>query len=78
MVFDISKHIFVPKHSKVSEAEKERILQHYHITIKELPKILKNDAPLMKLDVKAGDVIKIERESKTSGISIYYRVVIEE
>ena len=77
MVFDVGKHIFVPKHSKVSEAEKEKILQQYNITIKELPKIFKNDAALAKLELKSGDVIKIERESKTAGRSVYYRVVVE-
>ena len=29
------------------------------------------------LNVKAGEVIKIERESKTAGKSVYYREVIE-
>ena len=77
MAFDVSKHIFVPRHSKLSEAEKEKILQHYKVTVKELPKILKDDAALNKLDVKVGDIIKIERDSKTAGSSVYYRVVVE-
>ena len=77
MTFDVNKHILVPKHSKISDAEKEKLLQVYNVTIKELPKIYKADAALAKIDTKAGDIIKIERESKTAGTSAYYRVVVE-
>lgn len=77
MAFDVSKHILVPKHSKLSDSEKNKLLEKYNINVLELPKILKEDPAIAKLDVKVGDVIKIERKSKTAGTSDYYRVVIE-
>ncbi|MFH1849225.1 MAG: DNA-directed RNA polymerase subunit H [archaeon] len=73
--FDITKHILVPKHVKLNEKEKEKILQQYGITIKELPTISKNDAMVKKLDAKPGDVIKILRKSSTAGDTAFYRGV---
>ena len=77
MVIDITSHILVPKHSKVSDSEKEALLNKFNINSKELPKITKDDPALAKLSVKPGDIIKIERPSKTAGTAVYYRVVID-
>ncbi len=77
MALDIPKHILVPVHSKVSDNEKEKILSALQTSAAQLPKIFKDDAALVKLNVKAGDIIKIERKSPTAGVSFYYRVVID-
>ncbi|MBI2656684.1 DNA-directed RNA polymerase subunit H [Candidatus Woesearchaeota archaeon] len=73
--FKVDKHILTPKHSKLGEREKAQLLEKYHVTSKELPKILKTDAALRELDAKPGDIIKITRKSPTAGDSIFYRVV---
>ncbi|MBI2134100.1 DNA-directed RNA polymerase subunit H [Candidatus Woesearchaeota archaeon] len=73
---DIKKHIFVPKHQKLSEKEKEDLLRKYNITTSELPKILKSDPMALSAAAKTGDVIKIIRNSPTSGKSVFYRVVV--
>ncbi len=72
----ISNHILIPKHSKLSQKDKKELLERYDITENELPKILASDAGLLKVSAKPGDVIKIERKSKTAGYSKFYRVVI--
>lgn len=72
----IKKHLLMPKHTKISEAEKKKVLEEYNITIKELPNIYKDDPALSEIDVEDGDVIKITRKSPTAGESIFYRVVI--
>ena len=77
MATDISKHYLVPKHTKLSDAEKGKLLDSLSISTKELPKIMKSDAAIVKLNAKESDVIKIERESKTAGKAIYYRVVVD-
>ena len=74
--FEISEHRLVPKHTKLSDKEKEELLGAYQITNKELPKIKKNDPAIASLEVKEGDVIKIVRPSLTSGESIFYRGVV--
>ncbi|RME55346.1 DNA-directed RNA polymerase subunit H [Candidatus Woesearchaeota archaeon] len=72
---DISKHILVPKHTKLSDEEVKSLLEEYNISLKQLPKILKNDPAISDLGAKPGDVIKIERHSPTVGKTYYYRVV---
>ncbi len=72
---DVTKHALIPKHSKLGEKEKKELLEKYHISLKELPKIMKDDSAIMHLDAKPGDVIKIMRESPTAGKSVFYRGV---
>ncbi len=74
--FDVSQHGLVPKHTKLSDKEKEELLAAYQITSKELPKIKKNDPGIAHLEVKEGDVIKIVRASMTAGETIFYRGVV--
>lgn len=74
--FKTDKHILIPKHSKLSDSQKEKLLEKYNISIKELPRILKTDPAIGSLDVKSGDVIKITRKSQTAGEAIFYRVVV--
>ena len=73
--FKVDKHVLTPKHSKVSDKEKESLLLRYNVTSKELPKILVTDAAIRELGTKPGDVIKITRKSQTAGESFFYRVV---
>lgn len=74
--FDITKHSFVPKHSKISEEEKTKILDKFNISIQQLPKIFESDPAIKSLSPKIGDVIKITRKSPTNKETIFYRVVI--
>ncbi len=73
--FKVDKHILTPKHLKLGEREKAQLLEKYHVTSKELPRILKTDSAIKELDVKIGDIVKIIRKSQTAGESIFYRVV---
>ena len=75
--FKVEDHILVPKHSKLSDNQKEELLKKYSITIKELPQININDPSIQDLSIKAGDVVKIERESATAGKVLYFRAVTE-
>jgi DNA-directed RNA polymerase subunit H len=74
--YDIQQHILVPEHSKLNDKEKKDLLDRYHITLKELPKIMEKDPSIAHLKVKVGDVVKIKRKSPTAGESIFYRGVI--
>ncbi|MBD3361865.1 DNA-directed RNA polymerase subunit H [Candidatus Woesearchaeota archaeon] len=73
---DITKHVLVPKHTLVSEAEKKRITDNLKLSGSELPRILKTDPALAGLKAKDGDIIKITRISRTAGETIFYRRVI--
>lgn len=73
---EITKHEFVPQHIKLSEEESLEVLKKFNISKKQLPRILKEDPVLSKLDVKRGDIIKIIRKSPTADEALFYRVVI--
>ena len=73
---DIRKHVLIPKHSKLSEKEKEEVLKRYNTTTDDFPRILKRDAALQGMNVKFGDLIKIVRKSSTAGETVFYRVVV--
>ena len=75
--FKVDKHTLTPKHSKLSDKEKQALFERYKVTQKELPKIFKTDAALRELDPKVGDVIKIIRISPTAGQTFFYRVVAD-
>ena len=73
---DVSTHILVPKHVKLSEEEKKELLEEYNISLKQLPKITKSDPAIEHMETETGDVIKIIRKSPARGEINYYRVVI--
>jgi DNA-directed RNA polymerase subunit H len=75
-IYQAKLFCLVPKHSKLSEKDKKALLDKYKISVYDLPLIKKDDAAISDLDVKAGDVVKITRESPTAGESIFYRCVI--
>ena len=73
----ISQHSLVPKHSKLSDKEKESLLSKHSLSSYALPKILKDDPAIGGLNLKAGDIVKIERVSLTAGTAYYFRVVFD-
>jgi len=68
-------HILQPKHSKLSEKEAKETLSKFNISVNQLPMIKLID-PALPPGSKVGDMIRIERKTKT-GKSFYYRVVVE-
>ncbi|MBW2971208.1 DNA-directed RNA polymerase subunit H [Candidatus Woesearchaeota archaeon] len=72
------EHELVPKHELLSQADKEKLLEKYSVSVNQLPQISKNDAAISHLDVTAGDIIKITRKSSTAGSSVFFRVVTDE
>lgn len=72
--FKVADHILVPEHTVLNDKEKRALLDKYHITIKELPKIIIKDTALDGLKVKLGDVVKIVRNAP-SGTSYFFRRV---
>ena len=76
--FDISKHVLVPKHQKMSAEEKQKVFEKYNVTMREMPKISKKDPALRELNIKPGDLIKITRPSATAGEFEFFRVVADE
>ncbi|HJN56670.1 MAG: DNA-directed RNA polymerase subunit H [Candidatus Woesearchaeota archaeon] len=75
--FKVDKHILIPKHTKLGDKHKEKLLEKYNISINGLPRILKTDPGIISLGAKPGDIIKITRQSQTSSEAVFYRVVVD-
>ena len=74
--FDVTKHVLVPQHKKVSEKDRAVLVKQYSETLRELPKILITDPAIQHLEIKEGDVIRVERKSMTAGTTVFYRRVV--
>jgi DNA-directed RNA polymerase subunit H len=73
--FDLFEHELVPKHWIASDEEIELVLSHYKINKSQLPRISFDDPAVKVLGALRGQVLRIERDSLTSGNSYYYRLV---
>ena len=74
----VTRHILIPTHIKLSAKQRDEVLAKYNISLKELPKIKKDDPAIARLNVKEGDIVKIIRKSPTAGETEFYRGVISE
>lgn len=74
--FEIQMHKLVPKHTKLSDEEAQKLLEQFNISLRQLPKIFKTDPAIKDFDTKPGDVIRIERISPVVGKTNFYRVVV--
>jgi DNA-directed RNA polymerase subunit H (RpoH/RPB5) len=76
LMVNIIDNILVPKHIVLTEEEVEQFKKEFGVKKKEMGKILSTDPMARYYGMKAGDIVKIERPSITSGISIYYRICV--
>lgn len=77
LMFNPTKHEFVPEHVKLTDAEAQDIMKKYMIKSKlQMPIILHNDIIAKWLGLKQGDIVKIKRYNENSGVSYYYRSCI--
>ncbi len=74
--FKVTDHFLVPEHTKLSEEEKQKLLEKHNISLKQLPMIKLTDPAIQPLGPKVGDVIRIKRWSPTSKITEFYRLVV--
>lgn len=72
----VHNHDLVPDHTLLSESELEEVLDEYDIDRTDLPKIQTSD-PALPEGADPGDVIRIERDSRTTERAIVYRLVVE-
>ena len=72
--YNVSKHVYVPKHQKMTKEEVDSVLKTYYLKSKfHLPQILESDPMSRYLGLKHGDVVKITRPSENSGQTVFYR-----
>lgn len=72
--FNILEHQYVPKHVILNDDEKKEMIKRYNILdVKNLPDISRFDPVAQAIGMRPGEICRIERPSKTSVISNYYR-----
>jgi DNA-directed RNA polymerase subunit H len=74
---DVSQHELVPDHTVLDEGALEDVLEEYNITKTDLPKIKRTDPALQDVEAGVGDVVRIERNSRTTDTAVVYRLVVE-
>ena len=75
--FNVLKHDIVPRHEIIPEKEVIEILSKYKLKTRALlPEISRFDPVAISIGMRPGDVCKITRPSKTSIISNYYRLCV--
>lgn len=75
--FNILNHTLVPKHTVLNEKEKEEFMNKYSITNPKMIPTISYFSPVsLVLGIRPGDICKIERFSKTSINSDFYRICI--
>jgi len=75
MVFNVTHHVFVPKHVLLTKEEEDDLLSKYNTVKSKLPKLSKSDPIAKYYGLKTDQVCKIIRKSPEVGESIYYRLV---
>ncbi|MBP1985910.1 DNA-directed RNA polymerase subunit H [Halolamina salifodinae] len=73
---DVSHHELVPEHTLLDAPEVEEVLEEYQVKKTNLPKIKRRDPALPK-EAEPGDVVRIERDSRTTDTAVVYRLVVE-
>jgi len=77
LLFNPTKHQYVPPHRKLSLEESKEIMDKYLIKSKlQMPIILHTDVIAKWLGLKQGDIVEITRYNENSGKSYYYRCCI--
>jgi DNA-directed RNA polymerase subunit H (RpoH/RPB5) len=77
-LFNISKHIYVPKHRIIkSKSEIIELTKNFHTDINKLPRILREDPMAKFIGAKPGDLIYIKGLNETTGFVNKYRICVE-
>ncbi|KAL6947678.1 DNA-directed RNA polymerases II 24 kDa polypeptide (RNA polymerase II subunit 5) [Hanseniaspora osmophila] len=76
LVVNITHHDLVPKHIKLSVEEKQELLKRYRLKESQLPRIQRMDPVALYLGLKRGEIVKIIRNSETSGRYASYRICL--
>jgi len=76
-VFNLFDHELVAKHEILPLEEREKLLAKYRVQPYQLPRIRTSDPAVKAIGAKAGDIVKITRDSATAGKYTAYRYVVE-
>ncbi len=75
MTFNITKHVFVPKHVIMTPEEEAQVVEKYETPKSKFPKISVSDPVAKYYGMKPDQMCRIIRNDPEVGLSISYRIV---
>ncbi len=75
MTFNITKHVFVPRHVIMTPEEETQVTEKYETPKSKFPKISVSDPVAKYYGMKPDQMCKIIRNDPEVGLSISYRIV---
>ena len=75
-LFNVSRHIQIPRHRVLSKQELTNVLEEYNCTIKNLPTIKRDDPQAKYIGLRPKQVCEIISNNATSGITKKYRYCV--
>lgn len=77
LLYNVLDHNMVPKHTVLSEEEKNEIYKKYNImNDKQIAEISRFDPVALSIGIRPGEICEIERKSTTAISSYYYRICV--
>jgi DNA-directed RNA polymerases I, II, and III subunit RPABC1 len=76
LMFNITKHTYVPKHTVLSLEEKRQVLRQYRTAASHFPLLLHTDPVCRYYGCVPGQMVRIDRSSETCGEYTVYRIVV--
>lgn len=73
---DVRNHELVPDHTVLDGESIEAVLSEYDVEKTDLPNIKRTDRAIPD-DAAVGDVVRIERDSRTTDTAVVYRLVVD-
>ena len=75
VVVNLSRHVLVPPHRKMTVDEGKAVMERLHVTQKsQLPLIKHHDIQARIMGLVPGDLVEIRRPSPTAGEAVVYRM----
>lgn len=76
LMVNLVDHKLVPKHELLTPQEVALVFEKYGCKKRNFPKMFSTDPVARYYGMKEGDVCRILRPSKTSGVVVFYRLVV--
>ncbi len=78
LIINRSHHRLVPKHTLLSDEEKNQVLKMYNASVAHMPRIMNTDFMARYFGAQKGQMFRIERPTPTSGFHTCYLVFIKQ